>query len=97
MKNHNTLTIACLAGGLLALTAVPSGAQHSSGGTPPAVTEGKAGTHGGGCGPRPGTGRSSSTGTRSGKLRKKSRQYRKWLFFLRGAWNGKWDRHGIRI
>ncbi len=46
MHNSHVLTILCVAGGLLAMTAFPVAAQQSSGGTPPGVTEGKGGTPG---------------------------------------------------
>src|SRR5512132_4294895 len=46
MKTWNVLTVVCMAGGLMALSGLPAGAQHSSGGTNPAVTEGKQGQTG---------------------------------------------------
>jgi hypothetical protein len=46
MKTPRILTVAFMAGGLIAFTGLPSNAQHSSGGTPPSVTEGKGGDSG---------------------------------------------------
>ena len=47
MKTSQVLVVAMVTGGLLAFTGLPSDAQHSSGGTAPSVTEGKAGGSGG--------------------------------------------------
>jgi hypothetical protein len=47
MKTAPVLAVVLMTGGLLAFTGLPSDAQHSSGGTPPSVTEGKGGSSGG--------------------------------------------------
>lgn len=46
MRTAQMLTVALVTGGLLVFTGLPSDAQHSSGGTPPGVTEGKGGGSG---------------------------------------------------
>jgi hypothetical protein len=65
MKTTHILTAALMAGGLVAFTGLPSNAQHSSGGTPPSVTEGKGGESG-----KSGSG-SSSQGERHDSVNKK--------------------------
>ena len=44
MPTSHVWSVLCIAGGLVAITALPVAAQHSSGGTPPGVTEGKGGS-----------------------------------------------------
>ena len=46
MNAQRMITAVCLASGLLGFTAMPSSAQHSSGGTSPGVTEGQQGQTG---------------------------------------------------
>src|SRR5688500_3414136 len=46
MKTSQVVAIICMTGALIAFSGVPSGAQHSSGGTSPSVTEGKTGSEG---------------------------------------------------
>ena len=50
MNIYQAFSVVFIAGGLIAVTALPSNAQQSSGGTPPAVTEGKSGKPGGSTG-----------------------------------------------
>ena len=46
MHELRFVAICCIAGGIMAVTAPSSEAQHSSGGTAPSVTEGKSGASG---------------------------------------------------
>ena len=47
MKTSQMITTVCLAGGFIAVLSLSAQAQHSSGGTPPSVTEGQQGQAGG--------------------------------------------------
>lgn len=59
MRTSQVVAIVCMTGGLIAISGSPSGAQHSSGGTSPNVTEGKSESQG--IKGRPGIGSDSGT------------------------------------